>query len=299
MYVDVGGSHTPYLVSSLVQMQRGWYDVRAAIVKPPTSAPDTWNAHPVTHDQRLSVWDRLHEYASTQTRSFTSQEVLSWFRRHAPNQATDSTIRAHVRGASWNVGDRSQFASREPFLTRLDRGQFRPATPEEIESWRAGRPLHSSTATASSAAPSGADLEWHSEEHTQHLLVEWLRQQGWTIVRTANTAMRERGVDVVAERAGERLGAEVKGYPSRFYVNGPKKGQVKVTAPENQAPKWFAHALVPAMKLRGREPEARSVMCFPDFPTYRKLWRETASSIQAAGIEVWLVKADGRVDILN
>jgi len=40
-------------------------------------------------------------------------------------------------------------------------------------------------------------------------------------------------------------------------------------------------------------------MCFPDFPTYRKLWRETASSVLAAGIEVWLVHADGSVEILE
>lgn len=140
-------------------------------------------------------------------------------------------------------------------------------------------------------------FEWFTEENTQSLLVGWLRRSGWTIVRTANTATRQRGVDVVAERGGARLGVEVKGYPSLLYVAGSKKGQRKITTPENQAPKWFAHALVPAMRLREREPEARSVMCFPNFPIYRKLFRETRSSLRACGIEIWLVSADGDVEI--
>ena len=170
------------------------------------------------------MWDRLHEYANAQTGPFTSQEVISWFHRHAPGQATDHTIRVHTRGASWNVGDRSQFKNREPFLTRIDRGLFRRASPEEIDRWRAGQLEDTPTAIPRRSTQFETEFEWHTEEHTQRLLVEWLRRQGWTIVSTANTATRERGVDVVAERDGERLGVEVKGYPSRFYVNGPKRG---------------------------------------------------------------------------
>src|SRR4051794_6635658 len=88
-----------------------------------------WEALRVTSERALSVWDRLREYAETQTGAFTSQEAISWFRRHVPGQATDSTIRVHTRGASWNVDNRSQFAGREPFLTRVGHGTFRRMTP--------------------------------------------------------------------------------------------------------------------------------------------------------------------------
>jgi hypothetical protein len=142
-------------------------------------------------------------------------------------------------------------------------------------------------------------FEWHTEEHTQHLLVDWLQRQGWTIVRTANTAAREQGVDIVAERDGTRLGIEVKGYPSRFYVTGPKKGLTKPTTPKEQAKKWYAHAVVPAMRLLTNEPQSLSVMCFPDFLVYRTLYAETASSLRAAGIAVWLVAEDGKVEVLS
>ncbi|PUA78948.1 hypothetical protein C7S10_21695 [Nocardioides currus] len=150
------------------------------------------------------------------------------------------------------------------------------------------------------AAPAEGDpsSEWHTEENTQRLLVEWLARGGWTIVRTANTATREHGLDVVAERDGQRLGVEVKGYPSRFYVTGPKKGQVKTSTPKEQAKKWYAHALVPAMRLRTQEPDSMSVMCFPDFPVYRELYAATAASLRVAGIEVWLVSEDGEGESL-
>lgn len=131
------------------------------------------------------------------------------------------------------------------------------------------------------------------------MLVDWLKSEGWTIVRTANTAARQPGLDVLAERDGERLGVEVKGYPSRFYVVGPMKGQIKPTAPVEQARKWFAHALVPAMKLRTSEPTWRSAICFPDFTVYRRLHAETDAALSAAKIETWLVADTGRVEVLS
>ncbi len=252
-------------------------------------------------DVQLSVWDRLRQFAETRSGSFTSQDVVSWFRHHAPGHANDRTIRTHVRGACWNVGNRSQFSAKEPFLTKLDRGLFRRATVEEVERWRSSNTPNSVSKAVASRTASGVgpEFEWHTEEHTQGLLVRWLESQGWTILRAANTAAREHGVDVVAQRDGARLGIEVKGFPSRFFVNGAKKGLVKPTPPKEQAKKWFAHALVPAMRLRTMEPGSLSVMCFPDFPVYRALHRDTATSLRAAGIQVWLVAESGEVEVLN
>jgi len=246
----------------------------------------------------MTVWELLREYATTQSGPFTSQEALSWFRRHAPDKANERTIRTHIRGAAWNVDNRSQFSAKEPFRTKLDRGLFRRARPEEIESWWADVPAPAVAPIPAAPAKGDPASEWHTEENTQRLLVEWLAGEGWTIVRTANTATREHGVDVVAERDGQRLGMEVKGYPSRFYVTGPKRGHVKTSTAKDQAKKWYAHAVVPAMRLRTREPDSLSVMCFPDFPVYRELYADTAASLRVAGIEVWLVSEDGEVESL-
>lgn len=247
----------------------------------------------------MTVWELLREYAATQSVAFTSQEALSWFRRHAPDKANERTIRTHIRGASWNVENRSQFSTKEPFLTKLDRGLFRRARPEEIEAWRVDAPAPAIAPMPAAPAIGDPASEWHTEENTQRLLVEWLAGERWTVVRTANTATREHGVDVVAERDGQRLGVEVKGYPSRFYVTGPNRGQVKTSTPKEQAKKWYAHALVPAMRLRASEPGSLSVMCFPDFPVYRELYADTALSLRAAAIDVWVVRQDGGVERLD
>jgi hypothetical protein len=255
-----------------------------------------------------TVWERLREYAATQTGVFTSQEAISWFNRHYPG-TNARTLRTHIRNASGNVENRSWAQDREPFLVRVGWGEFRRATPEEVARWRETRgdaadeqrgagARHQGEAVRH-ASPGESDrlvFEWFSEENTQRLLVEWLRAEGWTIVRTANTATHEHGIDVVAERAGEHIGIEVKGFPSRFYAAGPMRGQVKTTRPLAQAPKWFAHALVPAMRLRTAEPGWRSVICFPDFQVYRDLHAQTAVSLRVAGIETWLVSEAGEVD---
>ncbi len=49
------------------------------------------------------------------------------------------------------------------------------------------------------------------------------------------------------------------------------------------------------MRLRGKEPQWRSVIALPDFPRYRDLHAETAGSLAAAQIEVWWVDQAGAV----
>lgn len=273
--------------------------------------------------ERLTVWDWLREYAATQSGSFTSQEVLSWFRRHAPSKANDRTVRTHIRGASWNVGDRSQFSHREPFLTRLDRGVFRRATSDEIEQWRAqqlqqlppsadlstavkgGRaelrtPMQAGTALTSAPAtptedPSDRLEEWHTEANVQASLVTALATDGWRILSVANTATKEHGIDVITLRDGQTVGIEVKGFPSRGYADPSRAGEVKRTSPSTQAGHWYSQALLAAMRLRGKEPTWRSVIALPDFPRYRDLHAETAASLVAAQIEVWWVDRTGAV----
>lgn len=250
----------------------------------------------------LTVWERLREYATTQPGSFTSQEVVSWFRRHAPSDATDQTVRTHLRGACWNVGDRSQFAHKEPFLTRLDRGIFRWATSDEIEQWRAEQPGqpppedHLTVPVATAAEPHAeSSEEWHTEANVQRSLVASLVAEGWRILSVANTATKEHGIDVIAVRDGQKVGIEVKGFPSRDYADPARANEVKRTRPSTQAGHWYSQALLAAMRLRGKQPAWRSVIALPDFPRYHDLHAETVGSLEAAQIEVWWVDQTGSV----
>lgn len=267
---------------------------------------------------RVTVWERLREYASSQSGSFTSQEAISWFRRHAPAQANERTVRTHLRGACWNVADRSQFAGRDPFLTRIDRGLFRRATTEEVQRWRAetsdpvvvsdSRPNNRTAAppapvlspevaqaSAQRAGRATPSEEWHREANVQASVVTALAGDGWRILSVANTATKEHGVDIVASRDADTVGVEVKGFPSRHYADPARAGETKRTMPSTQAGHWYAQAVLAAMRLRQKEPTWSSVIALPDFPRYRDLHRETETSVAAAQIEIWWVTPDGRL----
>ena len=138
--------------------------------------------------------------------------------------------------------------------------------------------------------------EWFAEADVQAAVVSFLSDTGWRIVSTADTASKERGVDVVAERAGGTIGIEVKGFPSRSYADPRRAAQKKPTNPSTQAGHWFAQAVLAAMRLRGKHPEWRSVIALPWFSRYESLHSETSGSLTAAGIDVWWVHPDGRVD---
>lgn len=222
-------------------------------------------------------------------------------------------MRAHVRGACWNVEDRSQFSHREPFLTRVDRGLFRRATSDEIEQWRAQQPsgstehptavngdgveLRTATQASTECAPAAKVplVEWHTEANVQTSLVTALTADGWRIIREANTATKEHGIDVLASRDGQMVGIEVKGFPSRGYADPARAHEVKRTSPSTQAGHWYSQAVLAAMRLRGKEPTWQSVIALPDFPRYRALHAETVGSLTAAQIEVWWVDQQGLV----
>jgi len=141
------------------------------------------------------------------------------------------------------------------------------------------------------------NVEWHTEARVQAAVVSRLVADGWHILRVADTAAREHGLDIEAVRGDERLGVEVKGYPSSTYADPVRSSQVKPTRPSTQAGHWFAAAVLAAMRLRGRRPDMRSVIALPDFPRYRDLYAETATSLAAAAIDVWWVGPNGEVDV--
>lgn len=140
------------------------------------------------------------------------------------------------------------------------------------------------------------DESWHTEANVQATLVTALAAAGWRILAVANTATKEHGIDVIASRGDEHVGVEVKGFPSRGYADPARAGEVKRTAPSTQAGHWYAQAVLAAMRLRTKRPDLRSVIALPDFPRYRDLYDETRGSLDAAGIAMWWVRADGRLE---
>jgi hypothetical protein len=137
--------------------------------------------------------------------------------------------------------------------------------------------------------------DWFWEGNVSNALAGHLRGSGWAIVSQADTASKQRGIDVVANRDGKNLLIEVKGYPSIYYRDSRRAGETKPTNPSLQAQHWFSHALLKVMRLRGQNNEALVGMAFPDFPKYRTLANEIATSIESLGIVVFFVSETGAV----
>lgn len=137
---------------------------------------------------------------------------------------------------------------------------------------------------------------WPWEGVVQSIFVEALREAGWTIQAEANTATKERGVDVLAIRGDRSLGAEVKGFPSVGYADPRRAGERKPTRPSTQAGHWFATALLAAMRLRENLPAKESLMVLPAEDRYRSLAASTRTARAGAGVHVVLVNADGSLE---
>lgn len=106
----------------------------------------------------------------------------------------------------------------------------------------------------------------------QAAVVRHLVHTGWSIRRVSDTARREAGKDIEAQRAGTVLWVSVKGYP---------EGTARTT-PNTQARHWFAGALFDIVLWREESPEARLAVALPQRPTYENLAARTTWLKRAA-----------------
>ena len=143
--------------------------------------------------------------------------------------------------------------------------------------------------------PLASGSDWHAEARVQAMAVDYLVRDGWQILPVADTARRERGIDIVAAREADTLAIEVKGFPGRGYADPRRRDEKKRANPSGQATGWYGRAVLTAMLTRSRRPQDRSIIALPDFPRYHDLFRETAGSLEKCGIEVWWVNKDGGV----
>jgi MarR family protein len=137
--------------------------------------------------------------------------------------------------------------------------------------------------------------DWFWEGNIQAGMVRYLSAQGGVIRSVVDTASKARGTDIVASLHGRVLHIEVKGWPSTTYADPRRADEIKRTQPTNQASHWFAGAVLSALRLRGKNPDDRVLMVFPDFPRYRNLADETAATLRTVDVEIWFVKESGAV----
>jgi hypothetical protein len=208
--------------------------------------------------------------------------------RTRPRGLTDAELAALLRKRHQHINQTCRTLADRGLITRNDAyggiiNKASGVTPERQA--REPRPPSASTAE-----------EWIWEGNVQSRLVTHLAKTGWNIIAVANTAQRERGVDIIAERDGRRMLVEVKGWPSTTYARGERAGQPKPTAPSMQATHWFAELLTSLIR-RGAEGESTLAMGLPDVPRYRNLLGEAAWALERLDITIYLVTADGAVRV--
>jgi hypothetical protein len=168
---------------------------------------------------------------------------------------------------------------------RIDR---RPGPSGKIVNSLAGREMFD--ASPPPVRNRSMDPAWPWEGAVQQSFVAALDLAGWTVTSAADTAVKARGVDVLAEKGERRLGAEVKGWPGTTYADSRRAGERKPTQPSTQAGHWFAQALMKAMMLLDSHQGHESLVVVPDgHPRYHDLARRTSSGRTAAGIHVIFV----------
>lgn len=137
--------------------------------------------------------------------------------------------------------------------------------------------------------------DWYWEGNVVEAIASSLAIEGWTVLRTANTHTKERGIDIEAIKDGKSLLVEVKGFPSRSYRDPRRASEHKPTNPTNQAQQWYSHALLKVMRLQTKHPNAIVALGFPDFPRYRALFDETKGGLERLGLALILVNERGQM----
>ena len=138
-------------------------------------------------------------------------------------------------------------------------------------------------------------LPWYWEGNIQARVARFLVAEGWVIVSAANTATRQRGIDLVATKGAHRLAVEVKGYPGTVYARGERAGQPKPTSPTLQAKHWLAEAILAALLAGGTNNYTVIAIAFPNMPRYRDLIDKIRYAIDGLQLRVLFVEENGHV----
>lgn len=141
--------------------------------------------------------------------------------------------------------------------------------------------------------------EWFWEGNVVDTVCIYLQKEGWQVFSRADTLSKKQGVDIHCKRTGDTLLIEVKGYPSTRFRDPRRAAEQKRTKPTVQAKHWYAAAILSAIRLQSKHPDACIALAFPDYPRYRALIADTQPALVKLDISVFLVSEAGEVENLE
>ena len=166
----------------------------------------------------------------------------------------DTTLRTFIIGPMC-VNSPDHHAVQYGDLERVARGLYRLVGGSHTPPTRRPPGPEALVDAAVDAVIPDHEEEWFWEGNVQAMVVGHLAGSGWRIRRVANTASSEHGVDIEADRQGERLVIEVKGYPGRTYARGERRGEAKITPAAAQARAYAVPAPPSAEWMRQFRPQ--------------------------------------------
>ena len=147
--------------------------------------------------------------------------------------------------------------------------------------------------------------DWFWEGNVQLKIADFMREkENFTKIEVADTLKKEQGPDIRAERKTKNGRIEirqvaVKGYPSKYYTQGKKKGQVKRTSRSTQARHWFAQAILELILAKSRDENLQIALGLPDFKVYRNLINRIKWFRKKVNLLCYLVNEKGEVKLLK
>ena len=126
---------------------------------------------------------------------------------------------------------------------------------------------------------------WFWEGNVQAVVVRTLAAQDYIIRSVSDTASRQRGKDIVAERNGTPLWITVKGYPK----------DTGKTPASTQAGHYFKEVIFDIIEYRGESEVAELGIALPDFRRYRSLAKKTDWLQSVAKFSFYWVRKNGEV----
>ena len=89
------------------------------------------------HSVADKTWARLRGCVAHPSKPFRASEIVGWFRRKNPD-LKEQSLRAHIQVATSNASVESRaaamFVNRQPLITRIEHGLYRPydGDPEPV-----------------------------------------------------------------------------------------------------------------------------------------------------------------------
>lgn len=167
-------------------------------------------------------------------------------------------------------------------------GGRRLVSPSALRSLRAERARRAAEPEAS------APTSWDWEGNVVTTLAKHLQVEGWKVVRQANAATRETGVDLEVRKGDRRRLIEVKGWPASKHAEGPQAGKRK-RWPATMARNYFGDLLLNAFLHIESAAAAEVAIAVPDRETFTTLLRRVEPTLRRVGVDAYVIHADGDV----